>query len=75
MKKIILSVMLILFLIPVTTFGNEGELKPQTICPVMGGEINKNVYLDHQGQRVHFCCESCPKSFAKDPETYLKKMK
>ncbi|MDY7036179.1 MAG: YHS domain-containing protein [Thermodesulfobacteriota bacterium] len=74
MKKILLSIILILLLIPVTTFGKEGELKPQTICPVMGGKIQKNVYLDHQGQRVYFCCGGCKKVFLENPEKYMKKI-
>lgn len=49
--------------------------KPQEICPAMGGPINRNVYVDYQGQRVYFCCPACIEVFKKDPETYLKKMK
>lgn len=48
--------------------------KPQTICPVMGGPINKNVYVDYQGQRVYFCCPACIGLFQKQPEKYLQKM-
>ncbi len=46
----------------------------QTICPVMGGEINKDVYVDYEGQRVYFCCPGCEEKFLEDPEKYLKKM-
>ena len=46
----------------------------QTVCPVMGGEIDKEVYTDHGGKRIFFCCEACLETFKKDPETYLKKM-
>ncbi len=49
--------------------------KPQTVCPVMSGQINKNLYVDHQGQRVYFCCDACIAVFKKDPEAYLKKMR
>ena len=44
--------------------------KPQTICPVMGGKIDKKVYADYQGKRVYFCCTSCREEFKKDPEKY-----
>ncbi|MBN1781971.1 YHS domain-containing protein [bacterium] len=47
----------------------------QTTCPVMGGEIDKNVYVDHEGARIYFCCQACVETFNKDPETYLNKMK
>ena len=26
--------------------------KAQTVCPVMGGEINKDIFADHDGKRV-----------------------
>jgi len=48
--------------------------KAQTICPVMGGKIDKKVYTDYQGKRVYFCCSQCQKDFQKDPDGYLKKL-
>ncbi len=47
----------------------------QTVCPVMGGEINKDVYADYNGKRVYFCCQNCLNTFKKDPEKYMKKLK
>lgn len=49
--------------------------KPQTTCPVLGGNIDKNVYADYQGKRIYFCCPGCDTEFKKDPEKYLKKMR
>jgi YHS domain-containing protein len=49
-------------------------VKLQTVCPVMGGEINRAIFVDHGGQRVYFCCNACPPLFKKDPATYLKKL-
>ena len=43
----------------------------QTLCPVMGGKINKDVYADYEGKRVYFCCKSCIDVFNKDPEKYI----
>ena len=37
----------------------------------MGGAINKDVYADHEGQRVYFCCAGCDGRFREDPEKYL----
>ena len=48
--------------------------KNQTTCPVMGGEIDKSVYADHEGKRVYFCCASCLAEFNKIPEKYVKKL-
>jgi len=47
---------------------------PQTLCPVMGGEIDKGVFVDYKGKRIYFCCAQCVEKFKADPETYLKKM-
>ena len=49
--------------------------KPQTLCPVMGGEINKDIYVDYQGMRVYFCCAACKEPFLKEPEKYLQQMR
>jgi len=52
----------------------ENEGQPRTICPVMGGKINKEIYADHQGKRVYFCCEACKGEFAKDTEKYIREL-
>ncbi len=74
MKKLIVMAAAILFLVPGLVFAAQGELKPQTTCPVMGGKIDGNVYVDYQGQRVYFCCKNCKETFLKDPEKYFKKI-
>ncbi|MGB7910985.1 MAG: YHS domain-containing protein [Desulfobaccales bacterium] len=57
---------------PVLAAGSQPQ--PQTVCPVLGGNIDKKVYVDYQGKRIYFCCPGCPAEFQKDPEKYLKKM-
>jgi YHS domain-containing protein len=47
----------------------------QTKCPVLGGDIDKNVYVDYEGKRIYFCCAGCPEEFKKDPAKYMKKLK
>jgi YHS domain-containing protein len=49
-------------------------LVPQTTCPVMGGAINKKLYVDYQGKRIYMCCAGCKSTLAKDPEKYIKKL-
>jgi YHS domain-containing protein len=49
--------------------------KAQTTCPVLGGSVDKNVYVDYQGQRIYFCCKGCDEEFKKNPDKYLEKMK
>jgi YHS domain-containing protein len=50
------------------------HLKSQTVCPVQGGEINKNMYVDYKGKRIYVCCEACIADVKKDPEKYIKKL-
>jgi YHS domain-containing protein len=45
--------------------------KAQTTCPVMGGEITSDSYVDYQGQRIYFCCPGCEGTFLADPEKYF----
>jgi membrane fusion protein, copper/silver efflux system len=60
----------------------EGEIeelgadkgKPQTICPIMGNAISRDVFLDHKGYRVYFCCPGCDSAFEKDPDRHIIKM-
>ena len=49
--------------------------KAQTVCPVLAGNVDKNIYADYKGQRVYFCCKGCDEEFKKAPEKYLEKMK
>jgi YHS domain-containing protein len=46
----------------------------QTQCPVLGGKVDPNVYVDYQGRRVYFCCPMCKDTFLKDPAKYLAKL-
>jgi YHS domain-containing protein len=48
--------------------------KAQTICPVMGEPINKEVFVDYDGKRVYFCCKMCQAKFKEDPAKYLHKL-
>lgn len=50
------------------------DLQSQTTCPVMGGKINKNIFADHDGKRVYFCCPACLQTFKDDPAKYVKKL-
>jgi len=52
----------------------EAKITPQTTCPVMGGKINKDLYVDHDGKRVYVCCKGCVDAVKKDPQKYIKKL-
>lgn len=76
-EKILILAILLAFLTVglAAAAGPAVKGQPQTVCPVMGGNINKDVYLDYQGQRIYFCCLACLELFKKEPEKYLQKLK
>jgi YHS domain-containing protein len=56
-------------------WGQPAGGQPQTLCPVMGAQVNRGIYVDYQGQRIYFCCAACIDLFRKNPEKYLQEMK
>ena len=50
------------------------ELKPQTVCPVMGGQIDKSMYVEKDGKRIYMCCEHCREGLTKNFEENVKKL-
>jgi len=48
--------------------------KPQTICPVMGGPIDKNLYVDVKGKRIYLCCAACEEPVRVETDKYIKKI-
>lgn len=46
----------------------------QTTCPVMGGPINKDIFVEYQGKKIYFCCPACKPEFEKSPEKYISKL-
>ncbi|MFQ5729243.1 MAG: YHS domain-containing protein [Waddliaceae bacterium] len=42
-----------------------------TICPVMGRAVNKNISIVYEGKKIYFCCHGCDKKFLANPEKYL----
>ena len=58
------------------------EVKPQTApveigqtrCPVIGRAIDEEVFVEHGGRRVYFCCTACEGTFKKAPRLFLAKL-
>ena len=50
-------------------------LKMQSLCPVMGGKINKDIYVDVKGARIYACCAGCIPKIEAEPDKYLAKIK
>ena len=76
MKKVLMACFVVAMGLMVAGGGYAGEKaaegKPQTHCPVMGGEVKKDVFGDYEGKRVYFCCAACIDDFNKDPAKYGK---
>ena len=69
MKKLILTALLLIA--AARTFADTIQ---QTTCPVMGGKINKELYVDANGYRIYVCCKQCIAVVKADPEKYIKKL-
>lgn len=61
--------------VPAPAVADESELKEQTICPVMGSAINKDLYVDKDGKRIYYCCAGCKEPLEKEFEKYEAKLK
>ena len=64
---------------PATTAATSQATLPdtmtrQTTCPVMGGKIDKSLYVDHDGKRIYACCAGCIDAIKKDPAKYIKQL-
>ena len=69
----------LLLMMPLTaqesTFG-QSEIQTSEItnptCPVtVGEEIDPEQWIEYQGKRVYFCCETCKRKFKRNPDAYL----
>jgi YHS domain-containing protein len=43
----------------------------QANCPVMGDPIDPEVFAEHNGKRVYFCCKDCIGKFKANPDKYF----
>ena len=58
------------------SLASEGvAMRPQTHCPIVGGKIDRNDFVDYKGMRIYFCCPGCDEDFLADPEKYLAEMR
>lgn len=44
--------------------------KVQVVCPVSNEPVDPAVTMDHDGQKVAFCCGGCLEAFRKEPAKY-----
>lgn len=48
---------------------------PQTLCPVLGNPVDRKVFADVEGFRVHFCCADCIEKFKAAPAKHFARVK
>jgi len=54
-----------------TATAAPAKIVRQTTCPVMGGAVNKDLYVDHAGKRIYACCAGCLAPIKENPEKYI----
>jgi len=65
----LLVIAAVVALVPITHAATEVN---QATCPVMlGNPIDPSLYVDHEGQRIYFCCKICVKTFSENPQEYM----
>ena len=50
------------------------EAKAQTVCPVMGGKVDKKIFVDVKGKRLYMSCPGCADKIKADPDKYIKQL-
>jgi YHS domain-containing protein len=59
--------------IAVAVVGAEEAAKFDQKCPVSGAAAKQDKTVDYKGGKVYFCCDNCPKAFAKDTAKFAAK--
>ena len=47
----------------------------QTLCPIEGNKISKDVFVDVEGVRIYMCCKECIDKVKADPKAAIAKIK
>jgi YHS domain-containing protein len=73
--SILMSVIYLASMIALIRLVQQSVVTPMQIDPVCNMKVDPKTSLQHvyQGQTYYFCAPACQRSFAKNPEAYLKK--
>ena len=77
--KIALSVGLVSFALAGAAFAadagsGDDVAKAQQFCPVMGGPVSHDLYVDAEGKRIYVCCQACVTAVKVNPHKYIEQM-
>lgn len=75
MKSIVLTLLLLAATVLPSQAGPNPILGNQEFCPVMGFEINRDIFTDYMSKRIYFCCSSCPSEFKGSPDKFMTQMR
>jgi uncharacterized membrane protein/YHS domain-containing protein len=84
MTRALLHAAVLIVLLAAPTWGDEAhhdvseepsagvEQVTNLLCPVTTDEpVDTEIFLEHEGTRVYFCCKRCRKQFAENPGAYV----
>ena len=72
--RVLLTTLFVLLL--VTPLLAQDQVPTNPTCPVMVGEpVDAEIFVDYEGKRVWFCCDTCVEDFNADPKKYATKLK
>jgi YHS domain-containing protein len=55
---------------PPDTATADAQLPIEANCPVSGGAVNAEHFVERDGKKIYFCCENCPAAFKADPDKF-----
>jgi YHS domain-containing protein len=62
-----------LLLAGLAAYAAEEKAAFKATCPVSGKPALEDKTVEYKGAKVYFCCENCPKAFAKDTAKFATK--
>ncbi len=60
----------IAILLSLPLFTDAENIKRQNMCPVMGREIDKSLYVDKGNKRIYVCCAGCKEEVKNNFDKY-----
>ncbi|GAB4317198.1 MAG: hypothetical protein Kow0059_10140 [Candidatus Sumerlaeia bacterium] len=75
-------ILLITLILPIVYRARSGPIDAEQVvdepvltntkCPVLTNEpVDRDIFVEYEGQRVYFCCNRCRRMFLETPEKYL----